>query len=480
MESDILVKSIRTADVNEKALLVKAVVLLLAFLHIPLFLYVSGNQSFSEWELQSSARISILVAFGLYLNVSFLYRERFWSVPSLTFLILALFHLGLFVTPALSGNLPDFVRTVGSSGTWFTNSTVSTAARYVTLALVAYSLGLTVCAFFRAEPNYGPNSFHQDERWVPLRENLGKVGLALLAISVLGWYLISVVFAGPLFFLSSYGEYLETTRTSTLLNYTYIGISFGLVMCAFIPERRSFVWAVLLFVLFAVPGLFLGMRDNVIIPLVSAAAVWAKIHRVRNGAPFLLSLFAGLYVASFVRQIRETGLGGVDSVGMSVTPFQTVEEMGFSLRVLVTTISWHEFGGEPYYRGATYWAPLARPLERLFGLGGEDAALDYRLMNVEVAERVGQIGGSMIAEAHHNFGLAGVVSVMFLAGFGLGLLTLRAQTPFTIAFLGVFTVLFLMHVRNSFAPIPFWLLMGIGSVLLAKLLPTREKVKNCV
>ncbi|AJK69391.1 O-antigen polysaccharide polymerase Wzy [Corynebacterium marinum] len=446
----------------------------LFLLHIVLLIVFSSGSLFEGADLQDVSRVAILTATLLYLAISFLYRERFWSVPSLTFLILALFHLGLFVTPAINGQLPTFVVDVGGSGTWFYSDATIIAVRYVLLGLVAYSAGLTlvfslgVTATVSGEDNV---SGSQDSVY---RNNLALVGFVVLTVSTLTWLVISVYSGGPFFFLRSYGSYLAFTNDSALLNYTYIGISYGLLLSMFTRNHRVFAFSIGIFAVFGVCSLLLGMRDNVLIPAVAAAAMWAKFRGVRNSWIFVFGLIGVLSIVSLVRQLRKTGLGEFDFTGAILSPISAVEEMGFSLRVLHTTISWHEIRNEPFYGGVTYMAPFLRFVEGILGFNRLEGQPDYRLMNIEIGERVGQIGGSIIGEAHHNFGFLGIMCVLLAVGVLIGFLTLKARTALVLALLGVITVLFLMHVRNSFAPIPFWFGVGILFVGIAKLLSERQ------
>ena len=85
-------------------------------------------------------------------------------------------------------------------------------------------------------------------------------------------------------------------------------------------------------------------------------------------------------------------------------------------------------------------------------------------MNVEIADRVGPIGGSMIAEAEHNFGLLGVVIIMGLVGAAAAGGTSRRRSAWAQVVMGIIGLLALMHVRNSFAPLFVW---GSAALMLA-------------
>ena len=82
------------------------------------------------------------------------------------------------------------------------------------------------------------------------------------------------------------------------------------------------------------------------------------------------------------------------------------------------------------------------------------------MFNVEIANRVGQIGGSPVAEAFHNFGTVGVV--LFMAVLGALLVRLERRSD---AVVGVVLLPLLIQVRNSFAPVPVQI--GIGLLLVA-------------
>src|SRR5699024_3301914 len=116
---------------------------------------------------------------------------------------------------------------------------------------------------------------------------------------------------------------------------------------------------------------------------------------------------------------------------------------------------------------ATYLVPIQRIFQRVLWLERIPGDQDYGLMNVEVADRVGQIGGSMLGEAHHNFGAIGIMFVLFIVGFTAALFQTRKATPLSLALTGLVAGPALMHVRNSFAPIVSWVLIAGGLLITA-------------
>lgn len=433
---------------------------LLFCLHIPLAVFFTYPPSFEQWSLQAGAQIAFAVTLVLFFNISFLYRERYWSVPSLTFLVLSLFHLGLLASIAVTGESPGLVRSGEINSSWFFSEVTSIAVTFVVLGLIAYSAGLTLAVTFWGQRANVLESRVDTERELQIRERFSRFGFWLLTFSIVAWFGISFLVAGPGFFLMTYMEFLNASKSAGLLNYTYLGISYGLMLVAFSIKRKRLMAGALVFAVFSIAALLLGMRDNVLTPAVCAVAIWASIHRFNRFLPFVFLLVGALAGISGIRVFRQFGLGGASDAAFDVTPLAAIEEMGFSLRVVFTTVTWHEIWDEPYSYGITYVSSIVRRFESLLGVV-QPSGPDYRIMGTEISHRVGSIGGSMIAEAHHNFGVIGIITILFGLGLLIGFFTQMARTTTNIAILGVVMVLFLMHVRNSFTPIPFWLIIGL-------------------
>lgn len=208
-----------------------------------------------------------------------------------------------------------------------------------------------------------------------------------------------------------------------------------------------------------------------LIPAVCAVAIWAIQRSFNRIIPFILALIGALALIGLVRVVRQFGIGNSDGQSSGFNPLAGIEEMGFSLRVLSTTVTWHEIWGEPYSYGITYLSSLIRNFESFMRIDSLNGAPDYRIMGTELSDRVGAIGGSMIAEAHHNFGPWGIILILCSFGLVIGYFSITAKGATRTAFLGVLMVLFLMHVRNSFTPIPFWAFIGLLVILILRKLP---------
>lgn len=399
-----------------------------------------------------------------------------FAFPFLHFLVLSVFHCGLYLTFLLPARTTTSL--TGLHLTWFDKGAGVRAAYLVSLGLVCYAVGYAVSQLLGRRWRFGhrdgddhPKTFHEHSR------GLTAVGCAVTVVATTAWFLISTIQAGFGFFLGSYLTYLRETSGSAL-PWTYLGISLGATLCSLgIRDRLGRIGLITLGV-FAVPAFLLGLRGEVLFPLVAVVGVLGCQRRLWSDRKFWLACTIVLLGISFVSQARIDGLGAVSRSDVALSPIRAVAEMGFSVRPVYTSVSWHEHGAEPFLDGSTYWAPVERQVRGLLGLPVPDAQNDYRLMNVEIGNRVGPIGGSVIAEAHHNAGTAGVAVVLGLWGLLSGLLFRHPQSAVRVAFSGLVAVLLLMHVRNSFAPIPAWGMLGCVLIVLGlvagKILAHRE------
>jgi uncharacterized protein (TIGR03382 family) len=424
----------------------------------------------SELATVSLAQISIMtVISSICLGVLIYRADRRgpWAFPFLYFLILFVFHGGLYLASALLGGPP--ASSTRLQLLWFVAEPSVRAAYLVNVALVCYALGYAISRFV---PGVRGSGRQQDDAARVFddrsRNGIVAVGCAVTILSTLVWFVVSIDRVGPTFFLGSYLGYLRDTSGSAL-PWAYAGISLGVTLCALDPRNRLGRIGFGAFALFGVPAFVLGLRGEVLFPLVAVIGVMGCGRRLWRARGFWLGCVVVLLSISFVSEARIDGLAALGRSSVALSPIRAVEEMGFSVRPVVTSVSWHEYSSEPFLRGATYVAPFDRQARRLLGLPVPDASNDHRLMNVEISDRVGPIGGSVIAEAHHNAGTPGVAVVLSLVGLLTGWLFRRRRSAVSLALSGVLAVLLLMHIRNSFAPIPAWGALGCGLILLGVL-----------
>lgn len=418
-------------------------------------------------------------------------RGRGHSLAFLLFVVLCFFHLGLYLQPALTGQMPARLGSIVYETHWYNQATLARSGLVVLLGLLAYATAIGVVTWvfprFRARPeDPEPDDRHYSRR---VAAALSDVGAALLVLGVGAWYAISIAALGPGFAFRDYLSYLSATADEPL-PLVYLVISVGTVLAAVRLRRGAGVVAALAFGLFALPAFLIGLRGEVLIPAVAAVPVLFRDPRNRALEGFVrrpaarVAMAAALIVLligiSLVQQVRQSG---IQSLGRPadhrVSALAAVQEMGYTVRVVATSISWHENLHEPYARGATYLAPLTRPVQRALGLPRLDAKSDFGLMNVEIATRIGPIGGSMIGEAHHNFGRAGAVGMLMLVGALASVVDRPRMGAWRTAWLGAVGLLTLMHVRNSFAPMVAWALASAlaiaGAVVLSRFYQARNR-----
>lgn len=430
--------------------------------------------AFVALPFQAAAIVLLSTALVIAVLIAHATPEGVWSSIFLFFVVFALFHCGLYLTPAFGGEIAEFL-TAGWTG-WYTPDLMIRAGYLIELGLLAYGLGVSVSAFGRRR-DYAVSTAPNIERDSRRTASIVDVGSVLLLASVGYWYYVCASAMGPLFFLQSYGEFRLSTLDASL-GTAYLGIAVGGVFVALDPRRASARIGVGVFAVFVLMALAVGLRSSALIPVVAALAVYARTHRMPRSRYFVAVLVVGLLGVSFVQQVRADGLGETSLGSVSASPVKAIEEMGYSARVVVTSVDWHENSGDPWRGGATYWAPIERGVQGVLGLDRVDANQDFRLMNVEIGSRVGQIGGSIIAEAHHNFGPFGVIVVCLLAGFVLGRSTRSTAAANRLAVGGIVMVLLLMHVRNSFAPVVAWALAAFLLLAAANSLAALHGVRR--
>lgn len=376
-------------------------------------------------------------------------RAGQWSLAFLSFLILYLFHAGLFVAPALTGGPPRVFERLNPA--WWDRTDLPLLVSYVAVGLTAFTVGALIAgriwgdrtsrSIFPAPPDGSSLAA------LSMRRSIATIGSIVMFASVVAWFTINIEASGPVFFLQPYLDYLDgVAGTSAGTTTTAIAISLPMVVQD-LRDRLSRI-AVGAFAVFALAGLPLGLRGEVLMPLVVAVAV--VMAYVANRPRWLLAgaSIVVLLTITVVRQLRQVGLGNLGDAVVTVNPLDSIEELGYSVRVLAYSLQWHEGGGEPFVFGQTYIHPVVRNLSTVFGIQNPDASSDLGLFNSVIRSRIGEVGGSVMGEAHFNFGLAGIAAILMLWGFAIGS-SARARSPLGIAIAAVIGVLFILQVRDA-------------------------------
>lgn len=435
---------------------------------VTLFLFFElASMTLSLFEI--ALQLCVISISGV-VTLGFSFGRGFWSPACLFLLVVVLFHAGLALF-LLFGLDPEFPRP--DDYEWFYGQVGGRALSLVCLFIAVFVLAATLAAVIPRLPR--PQILDHEEqtqgrqRWV-----FAHFGSLSLIVGILYWAYTTYSVGGVGIFFGSYIAFLQATSGSGLsIAYMMIGLGLGL---AVLGREWPFVRISLVaFLIYGFIAFFLGLRGEVLFPLAVAASVLALRMRMARGITVVSVLILVLSLINGAKNIRTSGLAG-DRVDLSAfTPLGALAELGSSLRVVAHSVIWHEQQGDPYRNGDTYTVSIVRLMESLFSpLGSPQAASDFRMMNSEVMERSGAIGGSIIAEAFHNFGVSGVFAVAGLAGLIFGLFSAQRVSVASAAFYVCIAVPLFNHIRNSFVPVLPFILVS-GCILLVVYVLSRRK-----
>ncbi|WP_226532015.1 O-antigen polysaccharide polymerase Wzy [Microbacterium paraoxydans] len=428
---------------------------LFVWVAILVFLFVQSELASPERNVLAVEAV-VIFAFGVYC-LSRSMAAGFWSPAALFLLVLAIFHISL-VVHMLTGVDPELPRLADYA--WFDGPAGAAALHLTSIGMAAY----TAAALLRVALHHDRVRVARDDD-DRLAARFAGIGAFVLLVGVLGWFWIASSTVGFGGITGSYQSFLAATQ-ATDIHLTYPLIAVGLGLAVMTPLRALQKVALVLFAVFAVFGFFLGLRGEVLFPLAVAVSIMATRRKMPN---FALVAIGGLLLLTLInaaKQIRQAGLGESGFSLQDATPLAALSELGQTMRVVATVVNWHEFGGEPFRGGDTYTVAVSRLAEQLFLSERPSAATDFRLFNVEISTRAGNIGGSMIGEAYHNLDVGGVALVLALAGLLFASFSLGRRSPLELALYVVIAVPLYNHIRNSFVPVIPSIAVGVILVLV--------------
>lgn len=453
--------------VDAKQLIVLAMAISSAFLLTLL------RSELLQLSLESLATFSAVFVVCAVLAVIVANNGDLWVPSSIYLVIFVLFHCGVIIVLGFNVLSTDMANMVGY---WLYSSNIELAFILTLYGVTAYVIGASGVQLLRhrnAAQYQAEVEFTRTLDTQYMASAFVMIGSVLVVVAVAAWVLIALRAGGVGIFFGSYRAYLDSVESQWA---PYIQLLMGIGLCFSalrVPSSLRFMQRISYFAFasFAVLALPLGLRGEVLIPLMAALAV-----RAREGErpSKLVTLAFGvllLLAIAIIREVRQVGLVGfTSSAGNSTLNgniFDAIAEMGSSLRPTVEVVNWVE-SGDKLLLGASYWAPIERAICALTpGLSCVAAYDDARLMNVVVFNRVGAIGFSPIAEAFYNFGEAGVWVVMMIIGAAMGTLDRIKARPVNDAIIGIVMIVLLYNVRNAFVPVPAHLLLGSLLVSLA-------------
>jgi hypothetical protein len=423
-----------------------------------ILIHLETTQSYITWPLSRICLItvpcvslvvtSMIIFFGLY------------SFSALYSLLFMLFHFGIVLPQALGFPLPL------PRYNWFGGDVINRAILLANVGFLALGTGALLMRLLARDSSRKKKDAPQGD---VISTVYGTVGFSLVFIGCLGWYWIVIKSGGLGVLLGSYVQYRETVD-SPLVHYVWLLQGLGWILVASHGEKAWIMRTGVIFLIWTISALPLGLRGGVLFPLAVSLPLLAKRgFRIPTkysiiGAVVLLMVIAG------VRSLRTAGVADAKFSDLTYSPLDALYEMGSQIRVVGFVCRWRDEGDPPAY-GGTYIRPFERALTALSRGGGASQELpdDDLLMNLYVAKREGLAYGpgfSPVAEGFVNFNQTGIVMFMLILGIVFSLLDCLAVSAKTLAYSGVIFLPFVIEVRNAFTPVPFQLALGISIVFL--------------
>ena len=392
---------------------------------------------------------------------------------SMYMLVFGLFHIGFLVATAVRGT--DALHNVDSG--WFYRGYTPQALHLVILGMVAFTLAAQLMSWRAGPLRPIVTPAVEDPDTDSYRHKLAVIGLLVEGLSLLMFFKEIVQNRGGGLLSGGYEQFSNSLQSSGNSNgYSTLGIGVGAIF-AVVAGGRARTWGWVLFVGYAIPAIPMGNRGEVLFPLIPLLIVEAqhgrKIRKLWTTAGVLLSLV----VIGIVRTGRTTGYSMPSGKQILTSPMDAIAEMGYSLRPTVEVLGWTSHG-EGFRNGATLTAVPVRLIEKLIGWHGGPPVQDDRLFNIEVAHRVGPIGGSPVGEGYYNFGTLGVIVLLGAIGLFVGWLNQRplrmldARVALLVPMMG--------NVRNSFAQVPAQLLVIAALLVVVRVWSKRGEVTEGV
>ena len=423
----------------------------------------------SDGSVTNAARFALVFAAAALGLVAWQAPAGLWSAPAAYLLLIEVFSLGLCPMLAFGSAIPTF----GLSQSYFeflNESTFPYVLLVATYGTTAVALG-AVCAALISSRNRKLNvNGPESERSVPVKPDappgyLASAGLGILIVSLLLFSDVLRSGGGFALAVGPYSAFLSATAGSGLMVFVDLGLAIAVALLAAdspCPARRA---GFSLYFIFALVALPLGLRSEIMFPAVVAGVIISKRRRIVSTKTTLLLIFLTMIAIGLLRDVRQNGVLNLNVHDYPASPTRGLAEMGLSILPLSMVVNVHAAGSVPFIHGASYLAPITRPIEHyLLHVPTLPAHSDDRLFTTFVQHQIGNAGGLPTAEAYHDFGAAGVWVVLGLTGFLLGLIDRTRARRWSQAWAAILFAPIVIASRNDFTPVPVQLLIGASVV----------------
>jgi hypothetical protein len=425
-------------------------------------LLIAASVWLTGWQPPSSATsVFAFSSVGSVVIVFLATKGTGISAPRIYAMCLWAFHSPLLVLATLGVPIHEYT---GADLIWFYDSDIiSRAAAAVALGQFAFATGVVIARGRRP-------------RKVPLESPSGGgdgrnamatalAGACALVLGLLIWLGVAIASFGLSFILVPYKQWLEAASGSKLW-LAYLLITLGMAALGGGYETKLSKRWLVIFIAWALPAFLMGLRGEALFPLLAYLAARSHIRPVRMGLQAFGALVAVLSLGVLAKWIRQVGLGSFQPGSGSVNPLEGLVETGYSLFVTYQVVLWHEIFGEAFVGLKAWVGPAMYPLQVL-GLNAGPAPEEYSL-NLAIGSRIGQLGGSVIAEGYRSMGMIGVALFLLMIGCLISWLTRLPKSPRFASLVGGTAGVLLIAVRNDSVPVV------ISLVLLVALLAVAE------
>ena len=453
---------IKKEKIQSNALMLLLISLALLFLTVALFPIIE------DMQLQALCLFSVVVAAVSWFITITVSQRKSVSFPGAYIGVFIVFHFGLAFAYAVGHDIVAAYQEYRHFD-WFFSHETKTALVLSSQATMAFAVGVCLSSVLRdfRKKHKKTDVKHESLSTSNTNHDYNMLGFLLTAVSVFTWFLIIVKYDGLVTIVSPYSEFLDTTKELPL-KFTYFGIGLGLTLVSVGQGTVLRKWCFSIFGIWALISFPLGLRGEVLFPLVGAvvvASLKAPVIKLRWLAVFILVILSVISVAKVVRQ---SGLSGeLTTISISSTnPLNALAELGGSLRPVTETVRWITQGESPIY-GTSYWAPFERGFQRIVPLWDRiPSREDHRLLNMLVQYRVSPIGYSPVAEAYYNFKQLGPIIFFGLLGMMLGWIDQYKGSIANQLTGAVIIVPLLINIRNAFTQVPGQLVSGAAIVII--------------
>lgn len=416
----------------------------------------------SDLDPVATMRVAVISSVGAVLMVVRAAKVGMGAGPSVL-LLFWVFHYGLIVFWAM-GLTPPLASALTSE--WAGPEQVASASVPVTVFCLLLAAAYLATVGIRRSVDTDPRECDRDPA-VPRESPVGPLlVLGGVALWTLIWRGSGVGITGQ------YVTFLEATAGSAT-PYCYLFLSLGGAMTG---ASRRWGWlsrlAIGAYGIWMVPAFLLGLRGEVLIPILAFLVAASRSGTVRvtwrrGMAAAVVALAAG----SFVRVFRVGLSGGWEELN----PLNGLAEVGHTIKPMVLVQQLHDTASESFVGLITYLGPLERFVSgRLLGRATTDITQDQAVFSTFISTNYGQIGGSVAAEAFRSSGMLGIVLVALVLGALLGRLDTTPSDTGRDAAVAAVTAVLLLWVRNDFTPVPVSLLIT-AIALMASRMVSRER-----